>query len=85
MIANDKPIIASYKGELLYPILVEYPESKFGGFLAKTNYHDPANIDEISANGWMVWPLIRYSYNTVNNELPRPAPSTAPTWRPSPR
>ena len=36
LIANDRPIIASYKGELLVPFLVEYPESKFGGFLAKT-------------------------------------------------
>jgi microcin C transport system permease protein len=32
-IANDKPIIAYYKGELLFPALVDYPESKFGGFL----------------------------------------------------
>ena len=33
-IANDRPILASYKGELLFPIIVNYPESKFGGFLA---------------------------------------------------
>ncbi|MGB9141636.1 MAG: ABC transporter permease, partial [Aestuariivirga sp.] len=64
------------KGELLFPTFVEYPESKFGGFLARTDYRDPVNQEEISANGWMIWPLIRYSYNTVNNELPRPAPST---------
>ena len=25
--------------------------------------------DEIKANGWMVWPPIRYSYRTVNNEI----------------
>ena len=35
-IANDRPIIASYKGEMLYPLLVDYPESKFGGFLDST-------------------------------------------------
>jgi microcin C transport system permease protein len=75
LIANDRPILASYKGELLFPTLVEYPESKFGGFLAKTNYRDPVNLDEISANGWMIWPPIHYSYNTVNTELPLPAPS----------
>jgi microcin C transport system permease protein len=75
-IANDRPILASYKGELLFPTFVDYPESKFGGFLARTDYRDPVNQDEINANGWMVWPPIRYSYNTVNNELPRPAPST---------
>ncbi len=75
-IANDRPVLASYKGELLYPTFVDYPESKFGGFLARTDYRDPVNQDEINANGWMIWPLIHYSYNTVNNELPRPAPST---------
>lgn len=75
LIANDRPIIASYKGELLFPLLVDYPESKFGGFLAVTDFRDPVNADEISANGWMVWPLIHYSYGTVNRELPAPAPS----------
>ena len=70
IIANDRPMLVSYKGELLFPTFVNYPESKFGGFLARTDYRDPVNQDEISANGWMIWPPIRYSYNTVNNELP---------------
>jgi microcin C transport system permease protein len=75
IVANDRPILVSYKGEFLYPTVVEYPEAKFGGFLAKTNFRDPVNLDEINANGWMLWPLIHYSYNTVNTELPLPAPS----------
>ncbi len=75
LIANDKPILASYKGELLYPLFKDYPESMFGGFLAKTDFRDQLNQDEINANGWMIWPPIRYSYNTVNRELPMPAPS----------
>lgn len=74
-LANDRPVLVSYKGELLFPTFVDYPESKFGGFLARTNFRDPVNQDEIAANGWMIWPLIRYSYNTVNAELPSPAPS----------
>jgi microcin C transport system permease protein len=80
LLANDRPIIASYKGETLYPIFYDYPEEKFGGFLAKTNFRDPVNQDEINANGWMLWPPIRYSYNTTNNELPTPAPSP-PAYR----
>ena len=28
----------SYKGEILWPVLVDYPESKFGGFLAVTDF-----------------------------------------------
>ena len=78
-IANDKPIIVSYKGELLYPVLVDYPEEKFGGFLAMTDYRDPFIQKEIEAHGWAVWPPIRYSYSTHNLDLPSPAPS-APTW-----
>ena len=78
-IANDKPIVASYKGEILLPIFVNYPEEKFGGFLAQTDYRDPFIQKEILAHGWMVWPPIRYSYNTHNLDLPLPAPSK-PTW-----
>ena len=79
VIANDKPIVASYNGELLFPVVVDYPEEKFGGFLAVTDYRDPFIQDEINANGWMVWPLFRYSFRTVNKDIPRPAPS-APYW-----
>ena len=50
LIANDRPILVSYKGELLAPVLVDYPEEKFGGFLPVTDYRDPVNIEEIEAN-----------------------------------
>ncbi len=78
-LANDKPILVSYKGEFYTPIFVDYPEETFGGFLPVTNYRDPFIQDEIGANGWMIWPPIRYSYMSVNNEIPTPAPS-APSW-----
>jgi microcin C transport system permease protein len=78
-IANDRPILASYNGEILFPAVVDYPEEKFGGFLAVTDYRDPFIQEEIEANGWMVWPPIRYSYRTVNNEIPTAAPAK-PSW-----
>ncbi len=78
-IANDRPILASYKGEILYPVLIDYPEEKFGGFLARTDYRDPFIQEEIEANGWMIWPPIRYSYTTANSYIPHSAP-TAPFW-----
>ncbi|GCA48108.1 inner membrane ABC transporter permease protein YejE [Sinorhizobium sp. KGO-5] len=78
-IANDKPILASYKGEILVPVLIDYPEEKFGGFLAETDYRSDFVRDEIEANGWMVWPPIRYSYQTVNSSIPHSAP-TPPFW-----
>ena len=58
---------------------MNYPESKFGGFLATTNFRDPVNRDEIEANGWMIWPPIRFSYDTVDNDLAVPAPAP-PSW-----
>ncbi len=70
-IANDKPVLARYKGEFLMPVLVDYPEAKFGGFLAITDYKDPVIKDEIEQNGWMLWPPIRYSYTSINKDYPR--------------
>ena len=60
MIANDQPILVVYKGEVLLPILHDYPEEKFGGFLARTDYRDAVIADEIKAHGFMVWPPIRF-------------------------
>jgi len=78
-IANDRPILASYKGELLFPVVIDYPEEKFGGFLAETDYRSDFITDEIEANGWMIWPPIRYSYSTTNSNIPHSAP-TPPFW-----
>ena len=78
-IANDRPLIVHYKGEWLTPVFVDYPEEKFGGFLARTDYRDPVIRAEIAENGWALWPLVRYSYRTHNLDLPTPAPSP-PTW-----
>ena len=79
VIANDRPILAYYNGELLVPFAVDYPEEKFGGFLAVTDYRDPVISEEIEANGWILWPPIRYSYRTVNNDIPQAAPAK-PSW-----
>jgi len=69
-VANDRPLLMSYKGEILSPVLFDYPESKFGGFLALTDYKDPVILDEIKSNGWVIWPPIRYSYDTINKDYP---------------
>lgn len=78
-LANDRPVFVSYKGEWLVPVLVDYPEEKFGGFLAVTDYRDPVIADEIKANGFMVFPPIRFHHRTINRDLPVPAPAP-PTW-----
>jgi microcin C transport system permease protein len=78
-IANDRPLFIVYKGEILFPIFHDYPEEKFGGFLAETDYRDAVIAKEINEHGFMLWPPIRYSYKTINRKLPVPAPSP-PTW-----
>ncbi len=78
-IANDRPIVASYKGELIFPVFKDYPEEKFGGFLAETDYRDPVIKREIESQGWMLWPPVRFSYRTHHYDLPTAAPSP-PTW-----
>jgi microcin C transport system permease protein len=60
----------SYKGEILWPVLVDYPESKFGGFLAVTDFKEPEILKEIGENGWAIWPPIGYSYDTINKDYP---------------
>lgn len=79
ILANDRPILAWYKSELLFPAFVNYPEEKFGGFLARTDYRDPVIESEINTHGWMLWPPVHFSYDTHNLALPTPAPSP-PTW-----
>jgi microcin C transport system permease protein len=74
-IANDKPIMLEYQGHYYFPIFQFYPETIFGGsFLTETDYREPYIAERINKDGWMVWPLIHYNYQTINYEAV-PAPS----------
>lgn len=76
IIANDKPLLVSYQGELYTPFLNSYPETAFGGdFETEADYRDEYVAELINEEGWMLWPLIQYSYDTINYQLPVPAPS----------
>jgi microcin C transport system permease protein len=78
-VANDKPILIKYDGSYHMPVFQSYPETYWGGdFETETDYRDPFAIELIEGNGWMLWPPIRFSYDTINYNLPTPAPS-APT------
>jgi microcin C transport system permease protein len=75
-IANDKPLIVSFNGKFYFPITTAFPETMFGGeFETEADYRDPFVIELITAKGWMLWPPIRYSYDTINYDLPVPAPA----------
>ena len=71
VVANDKPIVARYKGEAAVPGAVNHPKSKFGGFLAVTDYKDPVILEELEEHGWAIWPPIGYSYRSINKDYPR--------------
>ena len=83
-IANDNPVLVKYNDGFYMPILVEYTETEFGGeFETEADYRDPFVQDLIrDSGGWIVWPLVRYSYNTINYRLPVPAPAppSAENW-----
>ncbi len=75
-IANDKPLLVSYDGGLYFPVFKAYPETVFGGeFETEADYRDAFVSDLINAKGWMIWPPIRYSFDTINYNLTQPAPS----------
>ena len=76
LIANDKPIVLRYDGDFYFPVIKSYPETVFGGeFETEAQYRDPFVRGLVEQKGWMVWPPIRYSYDTINYDLDRPAPS----------
>ncbi|MGZ8400055.1 MAG: ABC transporter permease [Methyloceanibacter sp.] len=80
-IANDKPILVKYDGQLFWPIFKVYPETAFGGiFETEADYRDPAVKEMIAkSDGWVLWPPIRFSYNTQNKNPPMAFP-VKPTW-----
>ena len=83
-LANDRPILIKYDGHLYMPVFRDYPETTFGGdFETATDYRDPY-VKELIENkqGWILWPPVRYSFDTINYNLPQPAPSppTRDNW-----
>ncbi|MBA1148386.1 ABC transporter permease [Ectothiorhodospiraceae bacterium WFHF3C12] len=75
-IANDVPLLVAYDGELYYPVLETYPETAFGGdFATEAEYDSPFVAELINEKGWMLWPPIRFSYDTHDRKLGQPAPS----------
>ena len=82
-VANDRPLVVSYAGYLYFPVLKDYPETTFGGdFETYADYGDSYLRDKIKDDGWMLWPLIPFSYASpvTDLEVPAPAPPSARNW-----
>lgn len=83
LVANDKPLLVRFNGNLYAPVLVSHPETAFGGeFETEADYRDPFVKNLIETQGWMLWPPIRFSYDTINYDLevPSPAPPSRENW-----
>ncbi len=82
-IANDKPLLVKYEDAYYLPVFKSYPETTFGGvFETEADYKDPVVQELINHNGWAIWPLIRFSYQTPNLDLavPVPSPPSKQNW-----
>jgi len=81
-VANDRPLVVRFDGHWFFPVLADISEDEFGADFLPTeaDYTDPELVAAIRAHGWMIWPLLPYSYNNSVKDLPSPAPSP-PTWR----
>lgn len=76
IVANDKPIVVSYDEQIYFPFLFTYSELEFGGeFETEADYRDEFVAELINAKGYLIFPPIPFSYNTINYDLLTPAPS----------
>ena len=84
LFSNDKPLVARYNGELMFPMLRDYSDKSFGGdFDSPADYLDPFIQEQFRKDGnWAVYPLNRYSYDTLNyfSKDPNPAAPSADNW-----
>jgi microcin C transport system permease protein len=81
-IANDQPLLVRFRDHWYCPVVQDLSEDAFGDDLMPTeaDFTDPTLAARINSNGWMIWPPIPFSYDTIVKNLGRPAPSP-PSWR----
>ncbi|KLN66452.1 MULTISPECIES: ABC transporter permease [Vibrio] len=76
LIANDKPMLVEFDNQWYFPVVTQYAETEFGGeFETEADYTDPYVIELIEEKGYIVWPLIRFSYDTINYNIGGAVPS----------
>lgn len=84
LLSNDKPLVASYNGKLVFPIVKTYSEKVFGGdFDTQADYLDPFIKDQFSKDGnWAIYPINHYSFDTLNYfaKAPNPSPPSGENW-----
>lgn len=83
-VSNDRPLVARYHGQLMFPIFTDYSEKVFGGdFDSPADYLDPFIQDQFKQRGnWAIYPVNHYRFDTLNYfaKAPNPAPPTGDNW-----
>lgn len=82
-LSNDKPLLLNYKNNYYFPVIHSYSETTFGGdFETEADYLDPYVKKLINDQGWMIMPIIPFSYNTIIRDLniPVPSPPSKKNW-----
>jgi microcin C transport system permease protein len=75
-IANEKPILVHFNHSIYMPVFRFYSEKDFGGeFETEANYKDPFVQKLIESKGWILWAPIPFSHDTIQYDLPGPAPT----------
>ena len=84
LIANDAPLLLRYDGDFYFPVFVTYPETEFGGVFETEAEYPELPVQELIAagDGWMVWPPIPFSHDTIDlyTEGAVPEPPSRRHW-----
>lgn len=77
-IANDKPIFFKFQDKYYFPVIENVTESELGGvFATEADFRDQEVIKLLESDGgyFAIWPLIRFSHDSINYSNSRPAPA----------
>jgi microcin C transport system permease protein len=84
VLSNDKPLVAHYNGETVWPMLKNPSEVRFGGdFMTPTDWSDPLIAQQFARPGnWMLRPPNHHSATSIEYfaKPPNPAPPNAVNW-----
>ena len=77
VLSNDRPLLVHYKSEFYFPMVKDYPETRFGGdFETTTDYLDPFIQTKLAEDGnWAIYAPNRYGAKTLNYFAKSPNPS----------
>ena len=78
LISNDRPLVARYNGELLFPLFNNQPETRFGGdFSTPTDWKDTFITEQFAKPGnWAFFTLNPHTALSQNyfQKIPSPSP-----------